>query len=101
MTKEETHKIFTKSFPKGEPIYWWYPYEDAAFRSQFDDGDIVRYFVKHSQVKGGAEYELFKKNSNMLMDSICDLNKVLITKEDYENFPRIRPDYMRDEWIGK
>ena len=97
--QQKTHDIFENSFPKREPVYWYYDYEDAVFHT--DPGkkeDKVRYFVKHSQVNGGKEYELFTKDSNMLMDSISDLNKILITKEDYENFPAIRLDYM-NEWI--
>lgn len=96
--QQKTDDIFENSFPRGEPVYWYYDYEDAVFRSCFNKGERVRYFVKHSQVNGGKEYELFTKDSNMLMDSMTDLNKVLITKEDYENFPAIRLDFMK-EWI--
>jgi hypothetical protein len=85
--KEKTHRKFTDSFPKREPVYWWYDYEDAVFRSHFKEGDRVRYFVKYARNKGD-EFELFTKDSNVLMDSISDLDKVLITKEEYENFPQ-------------
>ena len=85
--QEKTHETFTNSFPKGEPVYWWYDYEDAVFRSLLEEGERVRYFVKYAW-NNGVEFELFKKDSNVLMDSISDLDKVLITKEDYDKFPQ-------------
>lgn len=85
--QKQTHETFTNSFPKREPVYWWYDYEDAVFRSHFKDGIGTRFFVKYAW-DNGNEFELFKKNSNVLMDSISDLDKVLITKEDYDNFPQ-------------
>jgi len=33
-------------------------------------------------------FDMFTKLSNVLMDSISDLDKVLITIQDYENFPQ-------------
>jgi len=85
--QEKTENIFTNSFPKRESVFWWYDYEDAVFRSHFKDGDVTRFYVKYSRNKGD-EFELFTKDSNVLMDSISDLDKVLITKEEYENFPQ-------------
>jgi Uma2 family endonuclease len=85
--QEKTHKKFTEILSKGLPVYWWYDYEDAVFRSHFEDGDVTRFYVKYAWNKGD-EFELFKKDSNVLMDSISDLDKVLITKEEYENFPQ-------------
>lgn len=85
--QEKTHETFTNSFPKGEPVYWWYDYEDAVFRSLLEEGERVRYFVKYAW-NNGVEFEMFTKDSNVLMDSISDLDKVLITKEDYDKFPQ-------------
>ena len=85
-TQKKVYETFTDSFPKREPIYWYYDYEDAVFRSEFGDGD-VRYFVKYFDMSE-KEIELFKMKSDVLMDSISDLDKVLITKNDYDNFPK-------------
>jgi hypothetical protein len=84
--QEKTHETFTNSFPKGEPVYWWYDYEDAVFRSSFK-GDSIFYFAKYAW-DGGNEFELDPIKSNVLMDSISDLDKVLISKEDYDKFPQ-------------
>ncbi|MDX9697662.1 MAG: hypothetical protein RBT49_17855 [Bacteroidales bacterium] len=81
----KTHTIFVESFRKRGPVYWWYDYEDAVFRSDYKL-DHVRFFVKYAWNKG-AEFELLRINSNVLMDSISDLDKVLITKDDYIQFP--------------
>lgn len=83
--QRKTDEIFEESFSKGVPIYWWYAYEDAVFRSDFEI-DQVRYFVKYAWNEG-KEFELYTKSSNVLMDSISDLDKVLITKDDYMLFP--------------
>lgn len=83
--QRKTHTIFLESFRKRDPIYWWYDYEDAVFRSDFEL-DKVRYFVKYAS-HNGEEFELLKIDSNVLMDSISDLDKVLITKDDYIQFP--------------
>lgn len=86
--QKKVYDTFTESFPKREAIHWYYDYEDAVFRSQFGD-ENVRYFVKYSDMPD-KEIELFKMKSNVLMDSISDLDKVLITKSDYDNFPKQR-----------
>jgi hypothetical protein len=85
--QKKAYETFTDSFPKREPVYWWYDYEDAVFRSQFGKESSVRFFVKYAWNEG-KEIELFKKDSNVLMDAISDLDKVLISKKDYENFPK-------------
>lgn len=86
--QKKVYDTFTESFSKREPVYWYYDYEDAVFRSQFGD-ENVRYFVKYSDMSEN-EIELFTIKSNVLMDSISDLDKVLITKSDYDNFPKQR-----------
>lgn len=91
--QKKVYETFTDSFPKGEPIYWYYDYEDAVFRSQFG-GDNVRYFVKYADMPD-QEIELFRMTSNVLMDSISDLDKVLITKSDYDNFPLSEMQWFR------
>lgn len=83
--QRKTHTIFLESFRKRVPIYWWYDYEDAVFRSDFEI-DHGRYFVKYAWNKG-EEFELLSIDSNVLMDSISDLDKVLITEDDYMLFP--------------
>lgn len=85
--QKETYETFTGSLSNGKPVYWWYDFEDAVFRSHFENGTGTRFFVKYAWNKG-KEFELFKKTSNVLMDAYSDLDKVLITKEDYENFPQ-------------
>ncbi len=85
--QEKTDETFTDSFPNRKPVYWWYDYEDAVFRSSFENESSVRYFVKYAR-NGGNEFELDPVKSNVLMDSISDLDKVLITKEDYGKFPQ-------------
>jgi plasmid rolling circle replication initiator protein Rep len=85
-SQRKIDEIFEESFSKGVPIYWWYDYEDAVFRSEIGNGK-VRYFVKYAR-GNSDEFELFTQTSNVLMDSISDLNKVLITKSDYEQFPK-------------
>ncbi len=84
--QKETYETFTDKLSNGIPVYWWYDYEDAVFRSHYE-GDATRFFVKYAS-HYGKEIELFKKTSNVLMDAYSDLDKVLITKEDYENFPQ-------------
>ncbi len=85
--QEKTDETFTDNLSNGKPVYWWYDYEDAVFRSHFEKEAGTRFFVKYARGNGN-EIELFKKNSNVLMDAYSDLDKVLITKEDYDKFPQ-------------
>lgn len=59
-------------------VYIYYDYEDAAIR--VEDG---RYFLKF---KGEQESEQFKEKSNLLCDALLDVDKIYMTKEEYDNF---------------
>jgi Uma2 family endonuclease len=43
--QEKTHKKFTDNLSEGLPVYWWYDYEHAVFRSYFE-GNSIQSFVK-------------------------------------------------------
>lgn len=58
--------------------YIYYDYEDAAIK--IENG---RYFVKF---KGGTEQEQFKEKSGLLCDALLEVNKIYLTKEEYDNF---------------
>ena len=61
-----------------EVVYIYYDYEDVAIR--IESG---RYFVKF---RGEQESEQFKERSNLLCDVLLDVDKVYMTKEEYDNF---------------
>lgn len=61
-----------------EAVYIYYDYEDAAIRIEHE-----HYFVKF---KGEQEKEQYKEKSNLLCDALLDVNKVYMTKEEYDNF---------------
>lgn len=61
-----------------EVVYIYYNYEDVAVK--IENG---RYFVKF---KGGMVQEQFKEKSNLLCDVLLDVDKVYMTKEEYDNF---------------
>lgn len=59
-------------------VYIYYDYEDAAIR--VENG---RYFLKF---KGEQEREQFKETNDLLCDALLDVDKVYMTKEEYDNF---------------
>lgn len=85
-SQRKKDEIFKSLQREGTPVYWYYDYEDAVFKSLVEKG-VLKYYVKYAW-NNGKEFELLRKDSNVLMDSISDLNKVLITKSDYEQFPQ-------------
>lgn len=76
--KERNAKAILRDELYQKVVYIYYNYEDNAVK--IENG---RYFVKF---KGGMVQEQFNEKSNLLCDVLLDVDKVYMTKEEYDKF---------------